>query len=50
MFIIFYLFLVPLSFFQRLAGSNQILKKRDSKSHFHQRNHLFTQKDIEKPW
>ena len=50
MFIIFYFFLFPFSFFQRLAGGNQILKKRKGESHFHQRRHLYSHKDIEKPW
>ncbi|PKQ45165.1 SxtJ family membrane protein [Confluentibacter flavum] len=50
MFIIFYMVLIPLSFFQRLMGSNQILKKNKSNSYFHKRNHLFTTKDIERPW
>lgn len=50
MFLIFYGVLVPLSFFQRLMGSNQILKKNKSNSYFHHRNHLFAKKDIERPW
>lgn len=50
MFVIYYFFLTPISFFQRLAGSNQILKKRKTNSHFHQRNHLYTHKDIKNPW
>src|SRR5690606_79305 len=50
MFVIFYLFLVPLSFFQRLMGNNQILKKHKGDSYFHQCHHLFTKKDIERPW
>ncbi len=50
MFIIFYVVLTPLSFFQRLMGSNQILKKNKSNSYFRKRNHLFTRKDIERPW
>lgn len=50
MFFIFYLILTPLSFFQRLTGNNQILKKGSGDSYFHQRNHLYTKKDIEKPW
>lgn len=50
MFIIFYGVLLPLSFFQRLMGSNQLLEKNKSNSYFHHRNHLFTKKDIERPW
>ncbi|MBU2913423.1 MULTISPECIES: hypothetical protein [Reichenbachiella] len=50
MFVIFYFFLVPVSFFQRLTGSNHILKKKKGNSHFYTRNHLFSQKDIERPW
>lgn len=50
MFVIFYVVLLPLSFFQRLMGNNQILKKNKGNSYFHERNHLYTKKDIEKPW
>lgn len=50
MFIIFFLFLVPISFFQRLFGKNQLLKKGTTNSHFIIRNHWYTKKDIEKPW
>ncbi|MGE5943424.1 MAG: SxtJ family membrane protein [Flavobacteriales bacterium] len=50
MFLIFYLVLVPLSFFQRLVGNNQILKKNKNNSYFHKRNHCFVSKDIDRPW
>jgi predicted membrane protein len=50
MFVFFYLILIPLSFFQKLVGNNQILKKKTSNSYFHKRHHLYTKKDIEKPW
>ena len=50
MFIIFFLVLTPLSFFQRLTGKNQILKKETSPTNFKERNHTFTKKDIDKPW
>lgn len=50
MFIIFYLFLCPLSFFQRLFGKNNILKKRGENSYFINRNHQYSNKDIENPW
>lgn len=50
LFICFYLFLVPLSFFQRLFGANQILKKEKSNSYFQKRNHVFTKEDIKNPW
>lgn len=50
MFIIFYFFLMPISFFQRLMGSNEILKKKEGNSHFYKRNHLFSEKDIQNPW
>lgn len=50
MFICFFLFLVPLSFLQKLFGGNQISKKQEGVSYFHRRNHLFTNKDINKPW
>lgn len=50
MFLIFFLILTPLSFFQRLTGNNQILKKGNADSYFYKRNYLYTKKDIEKPW
>ena len=50
LFIIFYFILFPLSFFQRQFNQNRILKKVKGDSHFHQRNHLFSIKDIENPW
>ena len=50
MFIIFYFFLFPLAFFQRLAGGNQILKRKKGESHFHRRSHFFSGRDIENPW
>lgn len=50
MFVIFYLVLIPLSFFQRLMGSNHIFRKNKNNSYFHKRNHLFIRKDIERPW
>lgn len=50
MFLIFYFVLTPLAFFQRLGNKNQLLKKGRNKTYFVKRNHLFTLKDIEKPW
>lgn len=50
MFICFFLILVPLSFLQKLFGGNQILKKQEGDSYFHERKRLFTSKDINKPW
>lgn len=50
MFICFYFILIPLASLQKLFGGNQILKREDGDSYFHKRNHLFTYKDIRKPW
>lgn len=50
MFLVFYLILTPLAFFQRLSGKNQIHKKHEGESYFYKRNHIYTAKDIEKPW
>lgn len=50
MFAIFYFFLFPISFFQRLFNKNEILKKGKGNSHFIHRNHLYTNKDVENPW
>lgn len=46
----FFIFLIPLSFLQRLFGKNQILKKQKGNSYFIKREHLFTSKDIKNPW
>lgn len=50
MFVIFFLVLVPISFFQKLFGKNQILNNKRGNSFFVFRNHLFTKDDIQKPW
>ena len=50
MFICFHFFLVPLAFLQKTFGKNQILKKKEGNSYFIKRDHLFTSKDISKPW
>ncbi|MUP44952.1 hypothetical protein E0K83_04240 [Gramella sp. BOM4] len=50
LFICFYMFLVPLSFLQKLFGSNQILKKQEGDSYFQKRDHVFTSRDIDRPW
>lgn len=50
LFLVFFLILVPLAFFQRLAGANQITKKRTPDSYFHRRNHTYSLKDLAKPW
>ncbi|WP_228851422.1 SxtJ family membrane protein [Aegicerativicinus sediminis] len=48
--IIFYLFLTPLALVQRIVGKNKLRIKPYGDSFFQQRQHLFTKKDIEKPW
>lgn len=50
MFFIFYLILTPLSFFQKLSGNNQILKKDNADTFFKIRNHYYTKDDIKRPW
>ena len=50
MFLIFYLILTPLSFFQRLLGKNQFHNEKKENSYFHKCNHLYGINDIEKPW
>ena len=47
LFIIFFLFLFPLSQLQKLMGRKQ---SKDDTSYFHKRNHRFTVKDVERPW
>jgi predicted membrane protein len=50
MFVLFFVVLTPLAFFQRLLGKNHILKKTQSDSHFRMRQHLFASRDLERPW
>lgn len=50
LFIIFFIFLIPLALLQRLFRKNQILKKNSSNSFFHKRNHRYTENDIKHPW
>ncbi|MBS2098164.1 SxtJ family membrane protein [Carboxylicivirga linearis] len=47
LFIIFFLFLLPLSLLQKLMRKKQ--SKKDT-SYFQKRNHWFSVKDIEHPW
>ena len=47
---IFFLILTPLAFLQRIFGKNGLKKSTSKDSYFIKRNHLFTLKDIEKPW
>ena len=48
--IIFYLFLTPLAFFQKVFGKNKLRKKHTNDSYFHFRRSSFTKETIEKPW
>lgn len=50
MFIIYFLFLCPLAFLQHLMNKNQMRKDRKTDSYFHNRNHLYSEKDIDHPW
>ena len=48
--LIYFIVLVPIAFIQKLAGKNKIIQSQQVGSYFHKRNHLYVQKDIEKPW
>ena len=50
MFLIFYIILTPLSFLQKLAQKNKILQKPNGETYFHKRDHIYTSRDIDKPW
>jgi len=50
MFLIFYIILTPLSFLQKLAQKNKLLQKPNGETYFHQRDHIYTARDVEKPW
>jgi L-cystine uptake protein TcyP (sodium:dicarboxylate symporter family) len=50
MFIIYFLFLCPLAFLQRLMNKNQMRKDRKTDSYFQKRNHVYSEKDIDHPW
>ncbi|MFI5124515.1 MAG: hypothetical protein ACHQDF_04260 [Chitinophagales bacterium] len=52
LFILFFLFLVPLSALRKLFGKQEAMRnfRGNATSHFHQRNHLFIPKDFLNPW
>ena len=47
--IVYFLFLVPLAYLRRM-GSSVSMKHRPTGSNFKTRNHLYTAKDLLKPW
>lgn len=48
--IIFFVILVPLAFFSRLAGKNSVQLKKGQSTYFKERNFLFTKESLENVW
>jgi hypothetical protein len=48
--LIFFLFLVPLAFFSKLAGKNSVQLKRKTSSYFTDRNFTYTKESLENVW
>lgn len=48
--LIFYIILVPLSFFSRLAGKNSVILKKNKTSYFKERNFTYTKESMENVW
>ncbi len=50
MLVIYHLILVPLALLQRMTGSNHLKKNETGDSYFHKRDHLYSHKDVDRPW
>ncbi len=50
LFLVFYLFLIPIAFLYRLAGKGGMKKSVTKESNYIERNHLFNKKDLENMW
>ncbi len=48
--IVFFVFLMPLAFLQRLFTKDGMRLKKQNNSLFHERNHTYTKKDLENIW
>ncbi len=48
--IVFYGFLFPISLITRIKFRNLLQLKKQGKSIFEERNHLYTKEDLENPW
>lgn len=48
--IIYFIFLTPMAWLYRLSKKDGLQLKAPEKSNFKERNHIFTDKDLEKTW
>ncbi len=48
--VIYWLVLTPVAFIMRLFGKTGVILKKPAGSNFIERNHLFTNKDLDNPW
>ena len=48
--VIFFIILVPLAFFSKLAGKNTVKLKRGGATYFKERNFLYTKESLENVW
>ncbi len=48
--VIFFVILVPLAFFSRLAGKNSVNLKKGANTYFRERNFLYTKDSLENVW
>ena len=48
--LIYFLFVVPLAFFSKLAGKNTVQLKRKNSSYFKERNFTYTKESLENVW
>lgn len=48
--LIFYIIVVPMAFFSRLAGKHSINLKRQGNSYFKERNFTYTKESLENVW
>lgn len=48
--LVFFLILIPVSFFAKRAGKLNIRLKSDERTEFKERNHKYAREDFENPW
>ncbi|MDP6909567.1 MAG: SxtJ family membrane protein [Flavobacteriales bacterium] len=50
LFIIYYVFLVPIAFLSRIGGKDSMQLKPPTNSNFRTNNHIYTAQDLKNPW
>jgi len=50
LFIIYYIFLVPIAFLSRIGGKDPMQLKSPANSNFRTNNHLYVADDLKNPW